>query len=93
MEFKLPNGEFRYIPKVIYKYTFTREQLLYLFDLENQNSIELNNKIRLWDNQSILEYWFNIIKVNECHYIDLDSIKQTGILNVGIFEDELSDLN
>ncbi len=55
MELKLPNGESRYIPKVIYKYTFTREHFLYLFHLEYPNSINLDSKIRLWDSSIILE--------------------------------------
>ena len=93
MRFELHNGEFRYIPKVIYKYIFTRELLLNLFNLEQQNSIDLNEQIRLWDSQNVLDDWSNIIKVNECHYIDLDLIKESGILNVSIFEDKLSSSN
>ena len=91
MEFKLPNGESRYIPKVIYKYTFTKDQFLDLFDLEHQNSINLDNKIRLWDSKTILDDWPNMIQFNECHYIDLDAIKITGKLDVSIFKDQLSD--
>jgi len=40
MEFKLPNGEFRYIPKVIYKYIFTREQLLYDENMSTESWIK-----------------------------------------------------
>lgn len=73
--------ELRYIPKVIYKYSFTREQFLDLFHLEHTNSIEFDLKIRLWDSGVILNDWSNIIQINECHYIDLDTIKNTGKLS------------
>jgi hypothetical protein len=46
MEFKLENGESRFILKVIYKYTYTKKELLDLFHLEHQNSINLNNTIK-----------------------------------------------
>src|SRR5277367_2333957 len=45
MEFKLLNCEPRFIPKVIYKYTFTRNELLDLFNLEHVNSVELNKTV------------------------------------------------
>lgn len=93
IKFKLHNEEYRYIPKVIYKYTFTKEEFLHLFNLEHENSIDLDKQIRLWDSHNVLDDWSNIIKVNECHYIDLDFIKESGILYVGLFENELSSSN
>ena len=91
IEFKLVNGESRYIPKVIYKYKFTKDELINLFNLEHENSIALNSIIKQWDKNNILNEWEEKLKLNDVSFIDLDLTKQNGILNVDIFKGKLSD--
>lgn len=93
MEFKLENVDIRFIPKVIYKYTYTRQELLNLFNLENSNSIELDSKIKQWDQNSILNEWDSLIQLHNVSLIDLDITKETGILNISLFQGKLSNSN
>jgi len=93
MELKMSNGELRYIPKVIYKITFNRTELLDLLALQNAKSIELNNTVKKWDSIFILNDWVNMVELNDFHFVDLDVTKQTGIFYITIFNDKLSDIN
>ena len=93
LEFKLSNGELRYIPKVIYKYTFTKEDLLNLFNLEYPNSVDLSNTIKQWDKNNILNEWGVQLNLKDLYFVDLDSVKHTGILDIGLFQGKLSDSN
>jgi len=93
MKFKLENGELRFIPTVIYKYTYTKKELLNLFHLEHSNSISLNNTIKQWNQNNILNEWGELIQLNNIYLIDLDITKKTGVLNIELFKGNLSDNN
>ena len=91
IEAPLINGEKRYIPEVIYKIILSKTEILNFLNLNNQRSQELSNTIKYWDKNSILNVWLN--KAKGMTLIDLDITKETGVLDVSDFKDQLSESN
>lgn len=93
MTFQLENGELRYIPTVIYKYTYTKKEILNLLNLEHSNSINLNSTIKQWNQNNILNEWSEMIQLNKISLVDLDLTKKTGIFKIDLFQNKLSENN